>query len=90
MFKDIIKSGMQAQQEHLLERRRLEDQVSTLQHRLQAESSRGGTALETLRQTHANDVASLSEQLAAAQQQTRVEAARLSNRLESAQAEVCF
>lgn len=78
----------QAQQEHLLERRRLEDQASSLQHRLAADSSRAASALDALRNQHANDVASLSDQLAAAQQHARVESARLSSRVESALAEV--
>ena len=79
---------LQAQQEHLNERRRLEDQLSNLQHRLASEHGRNVSAIDTLRQQHASDQGNLSDQLAAAQQQGRVEIARLTGRLESAIAEV--
>ena len=79
---------VQVQQEYLNERRRLEDQLSSLQHRLAAEHSRSTSSIDALRQQHASDQASLTDQLTGVQQQTRVETARLNGRLESALAEV--
>lgn len=70
------------------ERRRLEDQLAGLQHRLQSDHSRSSTTLDTLRQQHTTDLSNLSDQLAATQQQARTETARLSGRLESTLAEV--